>query len=66
MPGEGGRTTAMRLRTVYPELRVIYMSAYADHPLLDEDLRSEAGTTFLAKPFSVDQLAAAVRSALDA
>ena len=65
MPGADGRALATRLRAVYPRLRVIYMSGYARHPMLDDDLRREAGTSFLAKPFSVDQLAAAVRSALD-
>ena len=66
MPGADGRATATRLRALYPRLRVIYMSGYAQDPMLDGDLQSEAGASFLAKPFSVDQLAAAVRSALDA
>jgi len=65
MPGVDGRLTAARLRVLHPALRVLYMSGYSEHPILDEDLEHEPGASFLAKPFSVDQLADAVRAALD-
>jgi hypothetical protein len=64
LPGDDGRMTAARLRVLNPHLRVVYMSGHTDHPALEEDLPSEPGVTFLAKPFSVDQLADAVRAAL--
>ena len=65
MPGVDGRMTAARLRILHPQLRVLYMSGYAEHPTLDDDLSREPGASFLAKPFSVDQLADAVRAALE-
>jgi CheY-like chemotaxis protein len=65
MAGADGRATAVRLRALHPRLRVIYMSGYAQHARPGDGARHEPGAIFLPKPFSVDQLAAAVRSALE-
>ncbi|MBV9774592.1 MAG: PAS domain S-box protein [Gemmatimonadetes bacterium] len=65
MPGMNGRELARRVRVLRPEARVLYMSGYTDdaialHGVLDPD------SDFVQKPVSPDQLAATVRSVLDA
>jgi CheY-like chemotaxis protein len=58
LPGMGGVELARRLAAVRPGLAVLYMSGYAPEPL-PPDAR------LLGKPFTVMELARAVRSALD-
>jgi PAS domain S-box-containing protein len=65
MPGMGGHELANLLRASRPGLRVLFISGYVDDQLVRRDLEEE-GTAFLAKPFSLDQLAARVRAVLDA
>jgi two-component system, cell cycle sensor histidine kinase and response regulator CckA len=65
LPGLDGRTLATRLLEVQPTLKVLYCSGYtadviAHHGVIDH------GITFLAKPFTVDELARKVREVLDA
>jgi PAS domain S-box-containing protein len=59
MPGLGGRGLADTLRERRPELPVLFLSGYPEGGL-------ETGASFLQKPFTPDQLAAAVRQLLDA
>jgi two-component system, cell cycle sensor histidine kinase and response regulator CckA len=64
MPNVGGKELAHRLRRVRPEIKVLFMSGYPDHPALtggDASLQSPV----LQKPFSLDTLAHKVRSVLD-
>jgi PAS domain S-box-containing protein len=64
MPNLGGKELAHRLRTVRPQIKVLFMSGYPDHPGLEgEDVGSQA--TLLQKPFSLDTLAHKVRTLLD-
>ncbi|MGQ0650448.1 MAG: response regulator [Gemmatimonadaceae bacterium] len=64
-PVLSGRELAARLRDVRPDLRVIYMSGYADDALLRRgDL--EPWATYLQKPFTPEALARRVRELLDA
>ena len=63
MPEMNGRVLAQKLRALYPDLKVLYMSGYtanviAHHGVLD------AGVHFIQKPFSMKSLAARVREAL--
>ena len=64
MPGMNGRALADRIRAKRPEIRVLYTTGYkrgaVAHNMLDR------GAAFLPKPFTVEQLAAKVRSTLDA
>jgi len=65
LPGMDGHQLyqkAVRLRAGLP---VVFMSGYTDNVLAERGLE-EAGTAFLQKPFSHDELAAKVRAALDA
>jgi PAS domain S-box-containing protein len=61
MPKLGGRELAERLRGANPELKVIYMSGYADAGIFS-DGALPAGTAFLSKPFSFAELAESVRA----
>jgi GAF domain-containing protein/CheY-like chemotaxis protein len=64
MPRMTGREIAETLAPVRPDLRVVYMSGYTDDPVVREGEASVPGV-FLKKPFSVDGLLEAARSALD-
>jgi signal transduction histidine kinase/ActR/RegA family two-component response regulator len=65
MPAMNGRVRADRVRALRPGIRVLYTSAYALHAGI-QDGTLDRGAAFLAKPFTVDQLAAKIRSTLDA
>jgi PAS domain S-box-containing protein len=64
MPEMNGRDLANNLLSLCPQLKRLFMSGYtanviAHHGVLDE------GTHFLQKPFSIKEMAAKVREALD-
>jgi PAS domain S-box-containing protein len=65
LPDMSGRALVQELQSAHPESRVLYMSGYADHAIVDHGVL-EAGTAFLQKPFSADALARKVRDVLDA
>jgi two-component system, cell cycle sensor histidine kinase and response regulator CckA len=65
MPEMNGRDLAAEIRSLYPELKVLFMSGYtanviAHHGVLDE------GVTFIQKPFSRQGLTDGIRRALAA
>jgi PAS domain S-box-containing protein len=64
MPEMSGPELAERLRELRPETRVMYISGYVGNALVQEAARRH-GARLLAKPFSADTLADAVRQALD-
>jgi PAS domain S-box-containing protein len=64
MPNMGGKELAQRLRGVRPQIKVLLMSGYPDHPAL-ADAELDVQTTVLQKPFSLDMLAHKVRNLLD-
>jgi two-component system cell cycle sensor histidine kinase/response regulator CckA len=64
MPNVGGNELAQRLRQVRPQIKVLFMSGYPDHPALAGGGVGEQ-TTVLQKPFSLDALGYKVRSVLD-
>jgi len=64
MPGMSGRELVERILPVYPWLRVLFMSGYTEDTILHHRV-SELGMTVLEKPFTPDDLARAVRGALD-
>jgi two-component system cell cycle sensor histidine kinase/response regulator CckA len=64
MPEMNGRDLAREMLSLYPNLKRLFMSGYtanviAHHGVLD------AGVHFIQKPFSIKDLAARVREALD-
>jgi two-component system sensor histidine kinase EvgS len=65
MPEMNGRELAARLRASRPELKTLFVSGYSASALAPRGVLDE-GVHFLQKPFSLDDLAASVRQALDA
>ena len=61
MPGMNGPALAQRLVTKRPELRVLFISGYADVASLDT---GNPNIRFLSKPFQASALAAKVREVL--
>jgi len=59
MPGMDGPTLVARAREIRPDLRVLYISGYAEEQIRDR-VDGDA-TALLRKPFSVSELSAAVR-----
>ncbi|HMU30753.1 MAG TPA: response regulator, partial [Nitrospira sp.] len=63
MPGMNGKELAMRLRSHFDDLKVLYMSGYSDNlPVTGGE--SQGQTTFLQKPFSPEDLIRLVREIL--
>jgi len=64
MPGMGGHELVERLRTRHPELRVLFMSGYADKAVTSNGAVRK-GTAYLEKPFSVELLMQRLREVLE-
>jgi len=64
MPKMGGKETAERLKTLHPQMKVIYMSGYTDNAIVHHGVLA-AGLNFLEKPFSLEGLARKAREVLD-
>jgi DNA-binding NtrC family response regulator len=65
MPESEGAPLIDRLLAVRPDLRVLYMSGYADEAIVHHGVLEE-GVPFLQKPFTPQALARKVRDVLDA
>ena len=64
MPGMNGRVLAERVAALLPTIRVLFVSGYTENLIVDRGVL-KAGIEFLAKPYSIDQLARRVREVLD-
>jgi two-component system cell cycle sensor histidine kinase/response regulator CckA len=64
MPGSSGPSLFARLSVERPHLKVLYMSGYADHAMVQPATRP-LDVAFLQKPFTADGLLRKVREALD-
>jgi two-component system cell cycle sensor histidine kinase/response regulator CckA len=64
MPEMDGPTLLRELRKTYPDLKFIFVSGYAEDAFA-RNLPADAKFGFLPKPFSLKQLAVAVREMLD-
>ena len=60
-----GPQLADRLRASRPDLRVLFMSGYADDAVIRHGIL-ETEVAFIQKPFTPDALARKVRETLDA
>ena len=65
MPHMGGRELVERLRTLRPEIKVLYTSGYAEQAIVHQGTL-DRGVAFLPKPFDSTSLARKVREVLDA
>jgi two-component system cell cycle sensor histidine kinase/response regulator CckA len=63
MPYQDGPTLIRAVRERYPHMKVIFISGYAEDQFR-ESLEREPGIHFLAKPFSLDQLAGKVKEVM--
>jgi PAS domain S-box-containing protein len=63
MPGMTGQELADRLRPLRPEMQVLFISGYIENGMVQPHTL-DAGTGFLAKPFSPEALATKIREAL--
>jgi CheY-like chemotaxis protein len=64
MPQMSGKELAEHLAPFHPETKVLYMSGYTDHALVQHGLLVPS-TIFLQKPFTADALARKLREVLD-
>ena len=65
MPGINGRILADRARESHPGLKILYTTGYTRNAIVHNGML-DPGVSFLAKPFTLDQLAVKVRQVLDA
>jgi PAS domain S-box-containing protein len=65
MPGANGRDLAERLLTARPRMSLLYVSGYAADIVTRKGILGE-GVRLLSKPFTLEELAGAVRAALEA
>ena len=65
MPELSGSALAERVSELLPDVRVLFMSGYADE-VVTRNGTLTPGSAFLEKPFNANDLAAKVRETLDA
>jgi CheY-like chemotaxis protein len=65
MPGLGGRALYEQARALKPEIAVLFASGYSDNAVR-ANFALGKGLPLLSKPFSREELLAAVREVLDA
>ncbi len=63
MPEMNGRDLAGRIRELYPEVRLLFMSGYPADVIAEQGVL-DRGVQFIQKPFSMQDIAAKVREAL--
>jgi len=64
MPQMGGKELADQLKTLKPNIKVLFISGYTDNAIVHHGVLNP-GTNFLQKPFSPDALVRKVREVLD-
>jgi two-component system cell cycle sensor histidine kinase/response regulator CckA len=64
MPLMGGKAMAERLKTTYPDLKILFTSGYTDDAIALHGVL-ETGVEFLSKPYTQATLAHKVRAMLD-
>jgi two-component system, cell cycle sensor histidine kinase and response regulator CckA len=64
MPGMSGPELVSRLASLRPEMRVMYMSGYAEHAIIHHD-SLDLGVMLMEKPFTPETLVRKVREILE-
>jgi len=64
MPELDGRELSERLRADYPDIRVLFMSAYTEDEVILQGVQV-AQVNFLSKPFNLESLTRSVREVLE-
>ncbi|MDY1046966.1 hypothetical protein SOM55_09150 [Pseudomonas coleopterorum] len=62
--GISGRQLANTARSIYPDLKVLFVTVYAENATFDTD-RLEPGMAVLIKPFAISNLTLKVRDMFD-
>jgi CheY-like chemotaxis protein len=65
LPGMNGVALAERVAAERPHVRVLFISGYTSQVCVPADALNGEPRAFLQKPFSLDELARAVRDVLD-
>jgi DNA-binding response OmpR family regulator len=65
MPLMNGRELAEQVRVIRPAIKILFMSAYSTETVEDYGIRIAPGQPFVVKPFTMEELAAKVRTILD-
>ncbi len=64
MPGMNGRELANQLHSLYPDIKILFMSGYTANVIAHQGVLEE-GVQFIQKPFSLKDLGFKVRAILD-
>jgi signal transduction histidine kinase/ActR/RegA family two-component response regulator len=64
MPQMGGLELAEKIITMYPQIRLVFISGYTDRLAISQGVQGKK-IDFIQKPFSMHQLAQKVRESLD-
>jgi two-component system, cell cycle sensor histidine kinase and response regulator CckA len=64
MPVMGGKVMAEWLKTIYPDLKILFTSGYTDEAILHHGVL-QPGVEFMPKPYTPSMLARKVRTLLD-
>jgi two-component system cell cycle sensor histidine kinase/response regulator CckA len=64
MPKMSGQELFRRLAPLHPEMKVLYMSAYAEDVIGSREVL-EQGINFIQKPFTLDMLLQTVRQMIN-
>ena len=65
MPVMNGRELVEQMRTIRPEMKILYMTAYSTETVEDYGIQITPGEPFVMKPFTMERLVSAVRAVLD-
>jgi two-component system cell cycle sensor histidine kinase/response regulator CckA len=65
MPGMNGKELSVKLTSLLPRMRVLFMSGYSENVIAHRGV-IDPGVPFVQKPFSVSSLARKIREVLDA
>jgi DNA-binding response OmpR family regulator len=63
LPDMNGRAVAAGVRNTHPEARILFVSGYTEHAIVQEGVL-EPGTWFLQKPFTPEALGLKLREIL--
>jgi two-component system cell cycle sensor histidine kinase/response regulator CckA len=64
MPLMGGKVMAESLKTIYPDLKILFTSGYTDDAITHHGVL-DTGVEFLSKPYTPATIARKVREMLD-
>jgi len=64
LPGQNGRDLANELRSISPDLPIIFISGYPENVVTRQGIQ-EGGMSYLPKPFSLQSLTCKVRQVLE-